>query len=251
MKRYLLHILALWLFSGSVYAGTDTLFASGNTLYAEGRYEEAIKAYEAILDTGLESAELYYNIGNASFRSNKIGYAVLYYKKALKADPGFEAADKNLDYVSLYLEDKLESVPELFLKRWALAFFRFFSLASWSVFAVVLFAVFLVALLFYVFGSSMWLKKTGFFFGAVALVLFLLSITAAIKQHSEVRHPDKAVIIAPSVVVKSSPSDSGTDLFVLHEGTSLTTDEIVGEWIEIRIIDGRVGWIRTKSLEII
>ena len=251
MKRIVVYILPLLLFCGPLFASSDTLFSKGNDLYETGKYEEAINTYQAILDTGVESTELYYNLGNASFRSNKIGYAVLYYKKALKQDPGFEPADKNLTYVSLYLEDKLETVPELFLKRWVNAFYGFFSLSVWSVISISLFALFLLALLFYIFGSFMWIKKTGFFSGVLALLLFFLSFTAAIKQHGEVKHSDQAVIVAPSVLVKSTPSDSGTDLFVLHEGTSLSTEETVGEWIEIKIIDGRVGWIRSKSLEII
>ncbi len=251
MKRIVLHILTLLLFCGPLFANSDTLFSKGNELYVEGKYEEAINTYQALLDSGLESAELYYNLGNASFRSNKIGYAVLYYKKALKQDPGFEPADKNLTYVSLYLEDKLEGVPELFMKRWVKVFYGFFSLKIWAIISISLFALFLIALLLYIFGSSMWLKKTGFFIGAFGMILFILSFTAAIKQHREVKHPGHAVIVAPSVVVKSTPSDSGTDLFVLHEGTSLTTDEEVGEWIEIKIIDGRLGWVRSKALEII
>lgn len=251
MKRFVIHILSLLLISGPLFASSDTLFSKGNDLYEQGQYEEAINTYQAILDTGIESAELYYNLGNAAFRSNKIGYAVLYYKKALKQEPGFEPADKNLTYVSLYLEDKLESVPELFFKRWVKAFYGFFPLIVWSVISISLFALFLIALLFYIFGSSMWIKKTGFFSGVVALLLFILSFTATLRQHGEVKHPDQAVLVAPSVVVKSTPSDSGTDLFVLHEGTSLSTEETVGEWIEIRIIDGRVGWIRSKALEII
>ena len=156
-----------------------------------------------------------------------------------------------MSYISLYLEDKLETVPELFLKRWIKAFYGLFPLVVWSIISISLFALFLIALLIYIFGSSMWIKKTGFFIGSLTLLLFMLSFTAAIRQHREVRRPDKAVIVIPSVLVKSTPSDSGTDLFVLHEGTSLTTEETVGEWVEIRIIDGRVGWVRSKTLEII
>ena len=251
MKRIILYILSLLFTCGPLFANGDTLFSKGNALYVEGKYEEAISTYNYILATGMESAELYYNLGNASFRSNKIGYAVLYYKKALKQDPGFDLAEKNLSYISLYLEDTLETVPQLFLKRWIKAFYGFFPLVVWSIISISLFALFLIALLIYIFGSSMWIKKTGFFIGALTLLLFLLSFSAAMRQHREVRHPDQAVIVAPSVVVKSTPSDSGTDLFILHEGTSLTTDEEVGEWVEIRITDGRVGWIRSKTLEII
>ncbi len=251
MKRYFLHILILALSWTSSLAQTDSAFNDGNTLYSEGKYEEAISRYQDILDQGLESAELYYNMGNAAFRSNKVGYSVLYYKKALKTDPAFEPASKNLKYVSLYLEDKLDSVPELFLKRWVKEFFNMFPLAVWSLFSVILFALILISLLVYVFGSAMWVKKTGFFVGLISIVILALSFSATMHHHHNVKHPDQAVIIAPSVVVKSTPSDSGTDLFVLHEGTSLTSDDLVGEWTEIKIIDGRVGWVRSKTLEII
>ncbi len=235
----------------TILAQSDSAFADGNMLYSEGNYEEAISKYQDILDDGMESAELYYNMGNAAFRSNKIGYSVVYYRKALKADPGFEPAAQNLKYVSLYLEDKLESVPELFLKRWKSQFFNIFPLEVWSFISIALFVLTLICLLLYVFGSFMWVKKTGFYLGIISLLIMVLSLSAAVNHHKNVKHPDKAVIISPSVVVKSSPSDSGTDLFVLHEGTDLITDDKVGEWIEIKIIDGRVGWVRSKTIEII
>lgn len=251
MKRIFLQILILTMSWSGILAQADSVFAKGNKLYSEGSFEEALANYQLVLEQGLESAELYYNMGNAAFRSNQVGYAVLYYKKALKTDPAFEPAIDNLKYVSLYLEDKLDSVPELFLKRWKNEFFNFFPLSGWSLISIILFVIILLSLLIYVFASVMWAKKTGFFVGLLAIFLLFLSFSATIHHHQNVKHPDQAVIIAPSIVVKSTPSDSGTDLFVLHEGTSLTTDEVVGDWIEIRIIDGRIGWIPLKALEII
>jgi tetratricopeptide (TPR) repeat protein len=251
MKRIFLHILILALSWTSSLAQTDSAFADGNKLYSEGKYEEAISRYQNILDQGLESAELYYNMGNAAFRSNKVGYSVLYYKKALRTDPAFEPASQNLKYVSLYLEDKLDSVPELFIKRWVKEFFNIFPLAVWSLISVILFVLLLTSLLVYIFGSILWVKKTGFFVALISIVILVLSLSATIHHHLNVKYPDQAVIIAPSVVVKSTPSDSGTDLFVLHEGTSLTTDDLVGDWTEIKIIDGRVGWVRSKTFEIL
>lgn len=251
MKRIILQILILVLTYAALPGQVDSAFTNGNILYSEGDFEKALCRYQDILDSDQESAELYYNMGNAAFRSNKIGYAVLYYKKALKTDPAFEPAGQNLKYVSLYLEDKLESVPELFVKRWIKEFYNIFPLAVWSLISVILFVLILLALLVYVFGTSMWVKKTGFFVGLASIAILLLSFSATLHHHHMVTRPDQAVIVAPSVVAKSTPSDSGTDLFVLHEGTSLTTDDVVGEWMEIKIIDGRVGWVRTKTLEII
>ncbi len=251
MKRIILHILIIVLTSGMVFANSDSLFVQANNLYSEGKFEEAISTYQEILDKGYESAELYYNMGNSAFRSNKVGYAVLYLEKALKADPGYEQAEKNLKYVSLYLEDKLESVPELFFKRWMKSFNSMFSLLTWSMISIILFIVLLISLLLYIFGARMLLKKSGFFIGVISLLLFVFAFNATIHSHKKVTQPENAVVLSPSVVVKSSPSDSGTDLFILHEGTRLITDETVGDWIEIKIIDGRVGWLRIKSLGVI
>ena len=61
----------------------------------------------------------------------------------------------------------------------------------------------------------------------------------------------KAIIYNPVVSGKSSPDNSGTDLFVLHEGTKVSIEDEVGEWLKIRLSDGNVGWVPINSLNII
>jgi hypothetical protein len=95
------------------------------------------------------------------------------------------------------------------------------------------------------------LKKIGFFSAVATLLLFTISLSASLKLHAEIKNPDAAVIISPSIVVKSSPSMSGTDLFILHEGTLVHFDDAVGEWVEISISDGRVGWVPAETMEVI
>jgi hypothetical protein len=126
-----------------------------------------------------------------------------------------------------------------------------FSVQTWSYLAIALFGMLLVALLLYIFASRLGVKKAGFFSSLAALVLFLVSISAALNLNKEIVAPDQAVIVSPSVVVKSSPSLSGTYLFVLHEGTGITLTDQVGEWTEVRISDGRVGWVPGEAFEII
>ncbi len=250
MRKYLI-ISALFLFP-LLYGGSpDSLYTSAGNAYSEGRFEQALADYQSIVELGVTSADLYYNMGNAAFRSNKLGYAVLYYEKALKLDPSHEEAGKNLDYVSQYKEDQLEQVPELFIRTWIRLGYQLFSLRTWSTLALIFFALLLGSILIYIFSSRLSLKKTGFFTGLVTLLFFALSITAAIHRNTEMVAPDSAVIIMPSVVVKSSPSLSGTDLFVLHEGTQIRVDDHVGSWREIRISDGRVGWIPSDALAMI
>jgi hypothetical protein len=250
--RYSLFI-ALVLFPMMLFGSgnTDSLYVSAGEAYSEGRFEEALETYQAIIDLGFESPDLYYNMGNAAFRSNNLGYAVLYYEKALKLDPSHDEAEKNLAYISRYKEDQLESVPELFIRTWIRQVYQMFSLHTWSYIALAMFVLMLAGILMYIFSKRMPIKKLGFFTGIVTFIIFMLSFTAAANRHSEFVSPDRAVIIYPSVVVKSTPSLSGTDLFVLHEGTKVRTSDEVSGWSEITISDGRVGWIPVESLAVI
>lgn len=252
MKR-LLVIIYVILSSLALFAGTknDTLFTRANEAYTAGDFEEALSLYREIIESDTASAELYFNMGNAAFRSNKLGYSILYYKKALKLDPGFEKAEKNLAYVSIYKEDQLESVPEFFLKTWIKSAFSLFKLTTWTYLALIFFTLLLGGLLVYIFARSLSFKKTGFFAALLCLILFVFSFSSSLRLNNELKHPENGVIIAPSIVVKSSPSMSGNDLFVLHEGTLVSLDEEVSGWIEVKISDGRIGWVTQESVEII
>jgi len=229
----------------------DSLYEAAGEAYSEGNYEQALENYREINEAGYESADQYFNMGNASFRSNKLGYAILYYKKALKLEPGHEQAEKNLAYVSRYREDHLDQVPELFLRKWVSGAYSLFSLETWSYISILFFALLLTGLLFYVFSRQLTAKKAGFFTAVITLLLFVFSLSASVERHKEISAPGKAVIVDPSVVVKSSPSLSGTDLFVLHEGTEVTMQEHISGWTEIRISDGRVGWIPGGNMVVI
>jgi hypothetical protein len=234
-----------------VKASPDSLFVEANEHYSSGKYEEALHIYRTLIDSEYISSSLYYNMGNAAYRANRLGYAILYYEKALKLDPRNEDAAINLEFVSMYREDNLEALPELFLKRWYRRLVDSFSVNSWSYLSLTLFVTALLCSMAYIFGRRLWIKKTGFFAGLAALVLFILAITALMHRHRQFTQPDRAVIVSPSVVVRSTPSSAGTDLFILHEGTKIRTEEKVGEWTEIRISDGRVGWLPERTIALI
>lgn len=231
--------------------GLDTMFYRANLLYQEGHYEPALEMYNAILLRGYESADLYYNMGNAAFRSNSIGHAVLYYEKALKLEPGHEDALNNLEFVSRYRLDTFEQVPELFLRTWVRAFVQMFPEHIWSILALIFFLLILSGLLMYLFSTRINLKKTGFVSGLAALLLFVITFSAAVSRHRAIVNPDTGIILAPSVVVRSSPSESGTELFILHEGTKIRVNESVSGWQNIRVVDGREGWIKEEDFDTI
>ncbi len=230
-------------------ADIDSLYQMANSLYQQGQYEPALEQYNAVILSGKESADLYYNMGNAAFRSNSIGHAILYYEKALKLEPAHEDAIHNLDFVSRYRLDTFEEVPVLFLGAWISGFVQMFPEQTWSIMAMLFFVIILAGLLFYLFSRSMVLKKSGFISGIVGLVLFVITVSSALSRHRDIVNPDTGIILAPSVVVRSSPSESGTELFILHEGTKIEVNENVSSWQNIKLIDGREGWIVVGDFE--
>jgi len=233
------------------HADIDSLYLNANSLYQHGQYEPALEQYNAVILSGKESADLYYNMGNAAYRSNSIGHAILYYEKALKLEPAHEDAIHNLDFVSRYRLDTFEEVPVLFLGAWITGFVHLFPEQTWSILALIFFMIILSGLLVYFFSRRMVLKKSGFISGLAALLLFVITISAALSRHRDVVNPDTGIILAPSVVVRSSPSESGTELFILHEGTKINVNEEVSDWQNIKVIDGREGWIMAGDFEAI
>lgn len=242
-------ILFMLMVVAEVSATTDSLYQKANGFYQDGEYEMALNGYREIIDTGFESSDLYYNMGNAAYRSNNIGYAVLYYEKALKLNPSHKDAFHNLGFISRYRVDTFEQVPELFIRSWTNALVKSFSEQVWSILAIMLFVLILINILIFLFSHRLFMKKVGFVTAVVCMVLFIISFSSGLAQHRNIIRPDAAIILSPSVVVKSSPSNTGTELFILHEGTMVRVNEEVSGWHNIRVIDGREGWIQTMDFE--
>lgn len=250
MKLNLLSIILL-LIGIQLFASTDSLYQGAVSLYEEGQYEAALESWHGVIESGFESPELYYNMGNAAFRSNSIGYAALYYEKALKLDPGMEDAENNLEFLSRYTSDAFEEVPEFFLSTWIKGAVSALPEQVWSLMALMGFIFTLTFLLFYIFTRGLALKKISFFASLAGLVFTIFTLSSALSSFREIKDPESGIIISPSVIVKSSPSETGTELFILHEGTKVKVNEEVTGWHNIRIIDGREGWIRTDDFGII
>lgn len=227
----------------------DSLYMNANDLYQQGIYEPALEGYHEIVVEGFESADLYYNMGNAAYRSNSIGHAILYYEKALKLEPAHDDAIHNLEFVSRYRLDTFDEVPMLFFDSWLKWFVQLFPEKTWSVLALLFFVIILSSLLVFLFSRQNLLKKTGFITGLVALLLFVITVSSAQSRHRDIVNPDAGIILAPSVVVRSSPSESGTELFVLHEGTEIEMKEEISGWQNIKVPDGREGWVLSGNFE--
>lgn len=243
----LLLALMAWLPSD---AGAITK-ANADSAYARQQYQQAIKDYEELLHDGV-SAELYYNLGNAYYRTDNITRAVLNYERALLLSPGDGDIRFNLQMARSKTIDKITPESEMFFVTWYHALVNIMSVDGWARTALVSFALAIVLALAYLFSARIWVRKVGFFGGLAFIAVFILASLFAYQQRQELVNRTGAIIISSAVPVKSTPSKSGTDLFILHEGTKVEiTDGTMRGWKEIRVADGKEGWIETSKIEII
>ena len=233
-------------------ANAQDAWQTGIDAYAAGDWSAARESWTAILDSGEESAALLTNIGSACFKEGDLAHAILYYEKALKLDPSYPDAKYNLEFAQTFRKDRVESVPEFFVAGWIRALRCSLSGNAWAAIFIVLFAVALGLLLLFLLGRSAAARKTGFFTGLAALLLALLCLGFSLRLRSDYSAKSSAIVVSPVVVVRSAPdSNSGTDLFILHEGTKVKVLDSMGLWENIELADGRQGWIVAKEIEII
>lgn len=217
--------------------------------YAKGNYQQAIKDYQEILKAGV-SSEIYYNLGNAYYRTDNITQALLAYERALQLSPGDNDIRFNLQYARSKTIDKITPETEMFFVTWYHSLVNFTSVDRWANTAIVSIVMALLLILVFLFAPQMWARKSGFYGSAVFLLLFAFANLFAFQQKHELETKQGAIVIAPTVNVKKTPAASGTDVFVIHEGTRVDiTDRGMKQWIGVKLADGREGWLKTSQIE--
>lgn len=243
----------VWLLLAMIcFGGTSAKAVTKNnadTEYQKGNYQQAIRDYEEILKNG-ESAEIYFNLGNAYYRTDNITKAVLNYERARLLSPGDDDINFNLQFARSKTIDKITPQSEMFFVTWYKSLVNFTSVDNWAKTGILCIVMALLLVLLYLFGPQLMLRKIGFFGGLAFFVIFLLSNLFAFQQKQALDNRTGAIIISPSVNIKKTPAKNSADQFVLHEGTRVDIiDKGMTDWRCIRVGDGREGWIETKAIE--
>lgn len=235
-------------FSAAKQQGNVTK-AEGDSAYVRNDFASAIQIYENLLKKG-EAAEVYYNLGNSYYKAGDIAKAILNYERALLLQPGNADIRANLEIARSKTIDKVVPVPEIFFVSWIKSLINSMSIDTWAKLGVIFFILLLVSLYLFFFSKQIVWKKTGFIAGLVLLVFVILANVFASQQKNELTDRNDAIVLSPSVTVRSTPSDSGTSLFILHEGHKVEIkDNSMREWKEIRLEDGKVGWVPASAIE--
>ena len=252
MKKLLYLLPTLLLVNSVLSAQTEVdLYLQGNGQYEAGEYEEAVKSYMDIVEMGLESPELWYNLGNSYYKLERFGYSILAFERAKKLSPGDESILYNLKAANLLLKDKVtaprenmiirsfRSLRDLVSSDELIRFLIFLYLASIFIYALTLFMV-----------HGKLRRALNYSLMVFGTLFFFTSVFGGLKIEHELSST-RAVVMVAEMSVSSAPEEIGEELFLLHEGTTV---ELIGgsdSWVQIRLIDGKAGWAPAEMLEVI
>lgn len=223
----------------------------GDAAYEKGQFDHAIAQYEGVLKFQGVSADLYYNLGNAYYKSEKWGLAILNYEKALKLTPADDDIKANLAMANAKTVDKIEEVPQIFLRNWVDAVIYSVNLHTWAILGVVFFILTLVSFCIYYWSNAYNLRRIAFLATFVWVAMAVVANLSAAHQKHYLLLEDHAIVLRPTVTVYSAPGTGSNEQFVLHEGSKVKIkDDSMTSWKEIQLVDGKVGWIEADAIGI-
>jgi tetratricopeptide (TPR) repeat protein len=227
------------------------MFEQANQAYRANDYAKAVAAYEQILKNGVKSPALYYNLGNSYFKLENTPMAILNYERAHRLAPRDEDIAYNLRLANLRIVDRIEPIPELFFVSWWKSLVNTFSSGGWAVVSILACWVAAIGTALLLISRRFLLQRAALIVAMLALLMTIIGFTATYQRLQYEVNTLSAILIAPSVSVKSAPDEQSTDLFVLHEGVKFEYLDAVGDWRKIRLADGKVGWLHSNTAIII
>ena len=230
-------------------APVSTLFEEGNTAYNNGDFFKAVTLYEQTLLTGKHSASLYFNLGNAYYRLNKVAESIYNYEKARQLDPENEDFKVNSAFAQNMTIDAIEPLPESQLSQVQNSLYALASASIWSKIIVLFVWLFAIFFSIYLLNKTIKLKRLFFVLSLFSLILFLSSFTIKFFANAEQENKKYAIIFSNEINIWSEPNLRAEIQFTLHEGTKVELLDSLDEWEKIRIANGSEGWIKNASLK--
>lgn len=250
-KKFLYLVLVLCVpFVSGAQAGSE-LFARANGLYKQEKYQAAAQLYEQLLADGATASKVYYNLGNAYYRTGEYPKALLNYERARKLAPADEDIAVNIGFAAEHITDQITPVQEFFLDRWWKSVILFLPSGTFAALGVTGVIAGFTLLAIYLFVAEVRWKKIAFYSGLLVIISGLLFVFLAGRQTSYLERTDTGIVFAGTVNVKSGPKDSFKTLFVIHEGLKVDILGRADGWLEVGLPNGNRGWIPAASVEVI
>ena len=227
----------------------DSIFKVANSFYQKGAYKDALKNYKQIEKLQLESADLYYNLGNTYYKLNQVAPAIYNFVKALQLDPNNDDYKNNLTIAQRMTIDKIDILPKTFLQKLDSTYIKSLSFENWAFVSITSIILFVLFFLIYYFSVNPGKKRLFFIFAIISLIITLFSFSFAYSGYNYSKHNKPAIIFSAKASVKNAPTLNSTEAFELHEGTKVVILEKVDGWLKIKLSDGKIGWISKNDLK--
>jgi hypothetical protein len=250
IKKYSLLILIVTtclVSQGQSSAVKDSVSAA-NQLYNTAKYQDAIRKYQYVIGQGFESSELYFNLGNAYYKLGNATYAILNYERAKKLAPSDGDINYNLELARTLIVDNVVTLPDGGFLRWMKQMVSSKSINFWGIFSILTFFSFLFLFGLFLLSRTFRVKRLAFWFSVAAISISVITFTFGSTMKSKLVNHKSAVITDRSVKVKASPSETGTELFIVHEGVTVQLTDKLGDWVNISLPDGNKGWVKEESM---
>lgn len=244
-----LYTLLILCFSITVSATVQDDVAAANNAYRNADYHKAIHLYNGVLKNNI-SAEVYYNLGNAYYRTDNIAKALLYYEKAAKMYPMNKDIRHNIEIAQGKTIDKLPPETSMFFVKWYRNLQSWQTVNGWAYIATASLIMALLLFLVYLFMNNIQIRRIAFYLSALLLVMFVFCNIFAWQRYNTITEHDAAIVMKNAAMIKTSPTAKATNACVIHEGTKVRiTDNDIKGWYGIQLSDGREGWILQKDVE--
>ncbi|MDT8413741.1 MAG: tetratricopeptide repeat protein [Flavobacteriaceae bacterium] len=228
----------------------EEVFSEANELYNQEQYTQAIEKYEAILNAKKHSAELYYNMGNAYYKTDQLGQAIYYFEKALRLAPDDEDIQNNLAFAKNQTIDVITPLPKVGFNALVRKVGALLSVNSWAIFAII--SAFLVALcyLLYAYAHKSFIKRIYFTAFLFSIFAGAFALSFAFIENTYQKNHREAIVFSLEVQVKNEPLENSETSFLLHEGTKVQVLESADNWFKIKLADGKLGWMQADNLKL-
>jgi len=248
MKKLLLCIVFIMV-SIFTWAESPATFDLANEQYEAGKYEEAIKQYEGLLEEGYQSAELHYNLGNAFFKKQQLAKAVLHFEKAAVRSPRDKDIQYNLSIVKNKLPDQFEMIPAFFISRWWASLRSVVGPTGWGIIGLLFLWTGIGGLILWFRGGNRKIRKQGFTIGVILTLLSIIPFSLGFDAAKTIKHSTRGVIMVAEIELKSAPDEVSKAILTLHAGTTISILDEIGSWKKIRLSNGEEGWLEANTFE--
>ena len=250
MMKHIFYIL-VFLFGIVSFAQNTSVFDQANVLYNDGNYTEALSKYKSIVEQDEHSAELYYNMANAHYKLNDIAPSIYYYEKALLLKPNDKEILNNIAYAKNMTIDAIEIIPEVGFSRLIKNATNTMVFDNWAKLAIALVVLFVLLFLMYYFSQSTGKKRLAFITSVSSLISAFIALAFAFNSYGLEQKDQPAIVFAQESQIKSEPNLRSNEAFKIHEGTKVQVIDTVSNWSQIKLSDGKTGWVASDDIKML